>query len=168
MSDDMTTASPDPMDPCLSEQETKRAKNISALVASGVFLALSAPGTYKLTNSIALSVSSDLKLCDAGGCPTSKGLIVHAILYSVIVRALMNHLPADCRRPQSDKDKWIASGMGGLLFIMVSSPFTYKITDSVFESVLSSAIANSNGCPNVGGLAVHTAVFGGITRFMMR
>jgi hypothetical protein len=168
MSDDMNTASPDPMDPCLSDQETSRAKNISSLVASAVFLALSAPGTYKLTNSIALAVSSDLQLCDANGCPNAKGLVVHAILYSAIVRALMNHLPADCRRPQSDKDKWIAAGMGGLLFIMVSSPFTYKITNSVFDSVLSSDIASAKGCPNVGGLAVHTAVFGGITRFMMR
>jgi hypothetical protein len=46
-----------------------------------------------------------------------------------------------------------------LLFLIVSSPFTYRCTNSLLSGVMG-RLADSSGCPTTLGLAVHTVVFG--------
>ena len=59
-------------------------KKISATIQSMIiFIIISLPITYKLTNSILG------KLADHYGCPTTLGLIVHAIVFGLIVFGLM-------------------------------------------------------------------------------
>ncbi len=53
-----------------------------------VFLVVSLPFTYKLTNSLLSGVIG--KLADAAGCPTTLGLIVHSLVFGLIVYGLMN------------------------------------------------------------------------------
>lgn len=56
----------------------------ATLQAVLLFYILSHPLTYKLTTSIVGGLSS------YGGCPTDLGLIVHALVFGVIVRMLMD------------------------------------------------------------------------------
>ncbi len=61
---------------------------ISATIQSVlVFLLVSAPMTYKLTNSLLGGIVG--KLADASGCPTTVGLVVHALVFGLIVYGLM-------------------------------------------------------------------------------
>jgi hypothetical protein len=63
-------------------------KKISATIQSMIiFIVISLPFTYKLTNSILGNIIG--KLADHSGCPTYLGLIVHAIVFGLIVFGLM-------------------------------------------------------------------------------
>lgn len=63
-------------------------KKISATIQSVIiFLIISAPFTYKITNSILGNIIG--KLADSSGCPTTLGLIIHAIVFGLIVYSLM-------------------------------------------------------------------------------
>jgi hypothetical protein len=62
---------------------------ISATIQSIiVFLIVSMPLTYKLTNSLLGGILG--KLADDSGCPTNTGLLVHALVFGLIVYGLMN------------------------------------------------------------------------------
>ena len=52
-----------------------------------VFLIISAPMTYKITNGLLGGLVG--KLADSSGCPTTVGLIVHSIVFGLIVYGLM-------------------------------------------------------------------------------
>lgn len=54
----------------------------------------------------------------------------------------------------STQKKVMISLFSALLFLLISSPFMYKLTNSVFAGKLA-----SNGCPNWYGLVLHTLVF---------
>lgn len=53
-----------------------------------VFLLVSLPCTYKLTNGLLGGILG--KLADPSGCPTSLGLFVHSIVFGLIVYGLMS------------------------------------------------------------------------------
>ena len=68
-----------------------------------------------------------------------------------------------------------ASLTAALLFFVVSSPFTYKIVDTLIGGVVQTVapamtylfkVAES-GCPTNYGLLVHSAVFGLVTYYLM-
>jgi len=50
-----------------------------------------------------------------------------------------------------------------LIFLLVSAPMTYKLTNSIFGGTL----ANGGSCPTWFGLVLHTIVFGLITYALM-
>jgi hypothetical protein len=52
-----------------------------------VFLIVSLPFTYKLTNSLLSGILG--KLADSSGCPTTLGLLIHSIVFGLIVYILM-------------------------------------------------------------------------------
>ncbi len=60
-------------------------EKISATIqAILVFLIVSLPSTYQLTNGILGG-----KLAEPSGCPTMTGLLVHALVFGIIVYILM-------------------------------------------------------------------------------
>lgn len=59
-------------------------KMSATLQAVLLFFIISNPLTYKLTDSLIGGLST------FAGCPTTLGLVVHAIVFGIIVRALMN------------------------------------------------------------------------------
>jgi hypothetical protein len=64
------------------------ALKISATIQSIIiFIVVSLPFTYKLTNRLLGGIVG--KLADASGCPTILGLIVHAIVFGLIIYCLM-------------------------------------------------------------------------------
>lgn len=63
-------------------------KIVATLQAVIVFLLVSLPLTYRLTNGLLGGLFG--KLADGSGCPTTLGLIVHSIVYGLIVYGLMH------------------------------------------------------------------------------
>lgn len=61
---------------------------ISATIQSMiVFIIVSLPLTYKVTNGILGGIVG--KLADSSGCPTTTGLLIHTVVFGLIVFALM-------------------------------------------------------------------------------
>lgn len=67
----------------------------------------------------------------------------------------------------TSKDKWVISGLSGLLFLLIASPFMFTVTNGITSS-FGVTIASESGCPNLGGLLLHAIVFILIVRLMMR
>lgn len=155
--------------PTCSQSDINNSKNVAAAVSAVLFGALSSPAAYQLTNQIFSPLG--LPLADDEGCPNVLGLLVHGVVYTAATRLLMDHL-SKCDQPDryNNRDKWVTSAMGGALFILVSSPFAYQITNSVATAIAgpNGGIANGDGCPYLSGLVVHTLVFGLVVRVMMR
>lgn len=55
-------------------------------------------------------------------------------------------------------DKWGSALLMGLLFMVFASPYAYRATDFLAEKAEIS-ISNSQGCPTLVGIAVHSLVF---------
>jgi len=159
---------PEPQKTC-TQSDVENSKNMSSIVSAVLFGGLSSPMAYQLTNSVFEPLG--LTLSDDEGCPTVLGLLVHGAVYTVLTRVLMDHL-SKCEAPSqyNNRDKWVTSAMGGALFILVSSPFMYTITNSLATAIAGqgNGIATSDGCPKISGLIIHTVIFGGIVRVMMR
>jgi hypothetical protein len=62
-------------------------KHSATLQAVLLFFLIANPMTYRLTNSLLSGLTG--RLADAGGCPTSKGLLVHSAVFGVLVYGLM-------------------------------------------------------------------------------
>lgn len=57
------------------------------LYTTVLFLIISCPYVYLLVNSI---LGGLVKICDKNGCPTHVGLLVHAIVFTLLLRYLMD------------------------------------------------------------------------------
>jgi hypothetical protein len=136
-----------------------------SIISGLLFLLVSSPYAYAITGNIASRIG--LKITDGGLCPNLAGLMIHAAVFTVILRMLMSKGSGDCSKPYTSKDKWIISMIGGLMFLLISSPFLYEAVDALTSS-FGLNIADEKGCPNLGGLIVHTSVFILVTRLLMR
>ena len=71
--------------------------------------------------------------------------------------------------------KLSAALSAGLLFFVISNPYTYKLVDSVIGGVVGAVIPQfaywfriaEAGCPTTYGLVVHSAVFAFVAYRMM-
>lgn len=145
---------------------TNSDKWTAALLAGILFLVLASPYTYSFTD--ALTKSAGISVADVDGCPKATALIIHGILYVLLLRLIMNKSSGQaCEKPYTSKDKWIISIIGGLLFILISSPFLYDAVNSLTYP-LGLKVADGEGCPTLAGLMIHTGVFTLITRVLMR
>ncbi len=54
-----------------------------------------------------------------------------------------------------------------LVFLLVSAPFTYKITDGILGGIVG-RLASASGCPTALGLVIHAIVFGLIVYGLMQ
>lgn len=151
----------------------------TASIISGLtFLIVSSPYTYSLTNSaveftanavnsIPSSVKNNLNTTEPSGCPSTTGIMIHSVAYMLIIRIMMEKRNlAGCKKPYNSKDKWITSSIGGLMFFVISSPFLYNTVNGL-TSRFGLDIIDDDGCPNVQGLLLHTAVFIVATRILM-
>jgi len=72
-----------------------------------------------------------------------------------------------CRKPYTDRDKWIVSIISGILFLIIASPYMYTLTDALFSTFGINTI-KSSGAPNLTGLLIHTVAFVLIVRLLMK
>lgn len=63
-------------------------------------------------------------------------------------------------------DKWRYTLYTTVLFLIIVNPYTYKLVNSLLQSVVGK-IADSAGCPTTVGILVHAVVFTVILRYMM-
>ena len=66
-----------------SEMDKARYSFYSAVV----FLILASPPVYKLVDQL---LGSIVRIANSGGCPTTAGLFVHAIVFGLIVYGMMH------------------------------------------------------------------------------
>ncbi|AMQ10884.1 hypothetical protein [Brazilian marseillevirus] len=72
-----------------------------------------------------------------------------------------------CVKPYTSKDKWIVSAIAGVLFLIIASPFLFKIMNGL-TGIFGISIADPvTGAPNLLGLLVHGLVFTLIVRLLM-
>lgn len=64
-----------------------RGKWLISLWSALVFLVIAAPFTYKLVNIFTSLIGLDIATND--GCPNIYGLVLHALVFTLIVRAMM-------------------------------------------------------------------------------
>ena len=57
------------------------------LVTTVIFLLIANPFTYKLVSKI---LRPFVKIADSNGCPTIAGLMVHALVFTLILRYIMD------------------------------------------------------------------------------
>ena len=75
----------------------------------------------------------------------------------------------DANPSLSNKQKWNASILSGILFLIISAPFLYKIVDQVLAPLLGAQkIADEHGHPTPLGMIVHAVVFVLIVRLLMK
>lgn len=137
-------------------------------IMSGIlFLLVSSPYMFSLTNNITSRIGMDIS--NKVGCPNMAGLLLHASVYTVLLRILMGKSGGnnDCSKPYTSKDKWIISLIGGLLFLLIASPFLYEAVNSLTSS-FGLVISDRDGCPNLTGIVLHTCIFIVIVRMLMR
>lgn len=63
------------------------------------------------------------------------------------------------------EDKWKYSLYSAIVFLLISSPYTYMLMNNILSSFVS--ISSSSGCPTMVGLLLHAIVFMLIIRGMM-
>jgi len=73
----------------------------------------------------------------------------------------------DCQEQKvyTKKDKWIIAVFGGLLFLVLSSPFLFSVTNKGLN--LLSISSPKGGCPNAIGLILHAILFILIVRLVL-
>ena len=138
-----------------------------SIVSGLLFLVAASPYTYNLTNSVTKRFG--LVIADAQGCPNLAGILVHGIIFVLLLRLMMEGKTKahNCLKPYTSKDKWIVAMIGGLLFLLIGSPFLYEAVDSLTSS-FGMKIADASGCPNLGGMILHSAVYMSVVRLLMR
>lgn len=57
------------------------------LYTTVLFLIIVNPMTYKLVNTL---LGSLVKICDPKGCPTTAGILVHAVVFTLLLRYMMD------------------------------------------------------------------------------
>jgi hypothetical protein len=60
----------------------------------------------------------------------------------------------------SEKQKWIASAIGAVLFVIVSLPQIYQLVELIVSKLSGkSGLISNNGCPTMVGIILHGIVF---------
>ena len=72
-----------------------------------------------------------------------------------------------CNKPYTPKDKWIVSIIAGLLFLLIASPFLFSMVNNLTSS-FGMTISSKEGCPNLGGLLLHSIIFMLVVKLLMR
>tara|TARA_Y100000813_G_scaffold185596_1_gene157583 strand:- start:365 stop:595 length:231 start_codon:yes stop_codon:yes gene_type:complete len=57
------------------------------LITTVIFLVIASPYTYMLVNKI---LGGLVKIASPTGCPTTAGLLVHAVVFTLILRLIMD------------------------------------------------------------------------------
>jgi hypothetical protein len=136
----------------MTKSLTEKDKWIVAIICGLLFLVIAAPFFYNIANGTTSAFG--LKIAN-NGCPNLAGLVIGAALYMLILRFLISKTPNGTH--YSSTNKWICSGIGGLLFFLLSSPFAFELTNSL--TAAAGFVGSCKGCPNSTGLVVNTIIF---------
>lgn len=169
---------------------TSTDKWIVSFLGGFVFLFLSSPyfstvfGDFVQTN-LGLTMTERPSGHPSEGNPSyynMGGLLVISLLFMVIIRLMLMKNRTNSPNNDTDekfekvcpeassKDKWSMSMIGGLIFLLIASPFFYAITGKLFNFIgLNVNVKSHDGYayPNLGGLVLHMFIFVLIIRGLM-
>lgn len=128
-------------------------------VHTGLFALLSLPQVHSLTAKIGDTVNLDLS---NGGCPTQVGVLAHGLVLALASVAYQVLKGATFM----SKEPWMQGLKYGALFVIFANPMVYKLTNSVFQK-LGLTLSDSDGCPSMAGIGVHSVVFGLAAHFLV-
>lgn len=116
-------------------------------IAALVFLVISLPQTYTITDSVS---GSSLSLFD-GSCPTPSGKFLHTAVFLTVLYFIIK---------LTDR-KGLTPGMmfkyafySALIFFVLSSSDAYALTSNSFDGLV-----NAAGCPTKRGVFIHSIVY---------
>jgi hypothetical protein len=116
--------------------------------AAVLFVVVSLPITYSITNSI-----SPVKLYDfASNCPTFWGHLVHTLVFFLITYFSMTGV-----RDSADKLKF--SLYGTIVYYIISNPWLSKSINASIGGVFSEMLSTVGGCPNVVHIILHGVIY---------
>ena len=72
-----------------------------------------------------------------------------------------------CAKPYTSKDKWCISLILGILFVLIASPFFYKVINNLTKKV-KFVTATNTGRPNVLGLLLHGLIYILVVRWLIK
>lgn len=122
-------------------------KTVSSLVGALLFLLVSFPKTYELTNQwLPFQVAKK-------GCPTDNGLALHSLVFFILIFGSMM-LPNGNGLPMLLKTKY--SIYSTLVFIVLSAPYVYRLVNMVLRPLV---VIFKSGCPTYNGIYIHTLVY---------
>lgn len=140
-------------------------KLVFSVTAGLMFLLFSSPFSFSLTESVTSKFG--LKIASSDGVPNLAGILLHGGAFVLLSRVFMEGKRSNCLKPFSYKDKWIIALLGGLLFILLSSPFLYE-TINAFTSAFGLNTLDNKDCPTLQGLLLHSVMYTLATRLLMR
>ena len=129
--------------------------------AAALFIAVSLPQVYSQTSRV-VTTTADM-------CPTPGGKFIHTAIFFAVSYFLMKLFAGQRLLDIESKAEGVTfragfdkmemmmlkrSFMGALLFFMLSSTDSYRLTQN-----LVSGVANEMGCPEVKGVLIHGLVF---------
>lgn len=132
---------------------TVQEKAFYALISAALFILVSNQYTYSAVD----YVFGNSNIVALGGCPTTIGLFLHTLVFFLVLYLVMWFFDSRKSPDQQISKTMMAkySFYGAILFFIVSNPETYKLVNMIGLGKL----GTSDGCPNVGGLLLHTVVF---------
>lgn len=136
----------------MTKSLTDKDKWIIAIVCGVLFLVIAAPFFYNIANGTTSAFG--LKIAD-NGCPNLAGLLIGAVIYTLILRFIISRTPNS--EHYTSSNKWICSGIGGLLFLLLSNPYAFELTNSLTAAF--GFQGSTKGCPNSTGLVFNTIIF---------
>ena len=130
---------------CGCKGEIAKKKFYISMLSAATFFVIMNSKTYKLTSQLFGNW-----VADSEGCPTFSGFGLHAIVFMGV-----SYLMMLSNSKEETHDKLKASFLSAMILYVVANPMTYKVT----RSILGNWVANSVGCPKLGGLFLHSIVF---------
>jgi hypothetical protein len=109
-----------------------------------IFALINLPASYGLSSKY---VRQDI--IDLSGCPTSKGILIHTIVFLVLSFLMMGN---PLKEPLI---KLKYSIYGALLFFLFSSPVMYSVTSALTDGLT----ASENGCQTNMGVIIHAIIY---------
>ena len=83
-------------------------------------------------------------------------------LYTKELDMVSSEIPTTCKKEVSNGQKWTISLLSAVLFILISMPLLYKLTNRIIPGIL-----DTRGAPAATGILVHSIVFLLVTRLVM-
>jgi membrane-anchored glycerophosphoryl diester phosphodiesterase (GDPDase) len=70
-------------------------------------------------------------------------------------------------KPYTEKDKWIIAFILGIMFVLLASPYTFYLSDTLMGCIGVHTV-NSDSIPTIFGMLLHGLIFVLLVRWFIR
>jgi len=142
----------------MTKSKTLKQKVLASFASAAIFVIVSHPETYKLTDSLVNTIGGRSVFNNMSRCPTIMGSFIHMIIFFILTYVAMTirqqfKKDEDDRLPRKLALKY--TFYSTLIWFLVANPQTFKLVNSLTGNL----VANAGGCPNNTGVMVHSIVY---------